>query len=75
MNEAVNHLNLGAAYLLAVAAGALAVGIWAMWHAIAGPRRIPAAPDNQPGTSVDDLITCRRIDALPTAPRKENPQP
>jgi hypothetical protein len=68
-------INLGLAYPLAVAAGALAIGVWAVWHAITGPRRIPAAPDNQPGTSVDDLWTCRRIAAQPTTSRKENPQP
>ncbi|MDX3033926.1 hypothetical protein [Streptomyces scabiei] len=34
-------------------------------------RHLPAAPDNQPPT---DLWTCRRIGALPTASRKENPQ-
>jgi hypothetical protein len=73
--DAVNHINLGAAYPLAVAAGALAVGVWAVWHAIAGPRRIPAAPDNRPGVDTDTLATCRRIDALPTTSRKENPQP
>ncbi|QIJ61452.1 hypothetical protein [Streptomyces sp. JB150] len=68
-------INLGYVYPLAVAAGALAVGVWAVWHAVTGRPHIPAAPDNQPGTSVDDLITCRRINALPTSRRKENPQP
>ncbi|MGY1579196.1 hypothetical protein [Streptomyces sp. MN13] len=68
-------INLGLAYPLAVAAGALAVGVWAVWHAVTGRPRIPAAPDNQPGHDADALIVCRRISALPTSRRKENPQP
>jgi hypothetical protein len=68
-------INLGLAYPAAVATGALAVGVWAVWHAIAGPRRIPAAPDNQPGRDTAALRTCRHISALPTTSRKENPQP
>ncbi|MFC9285670.1 hypothetical protein [Streptomyces sp. NPDC057052] len=35
----------------------------------AAARRIPAAPDNQPGTDIDLLISCRRIDRQT---RKEN---
>lgn len=61
-------INLGYVY-------PLAVGLWAVWHAIAGQRRIPAAPDNRPGTDTGALWTCRRIGALPTTSRKENPQP
>lgn len=38
-------------------------------------HHLPAAPDNRPGTDTDALWTCRRISALPTASRKENPQP
>jgi hypothetical protein len=40
-----------------------------------GQHDTPAAPDNQPGTNTDDLRTCRRINALPTAEtvRKEKP--
>lgn len=34
-------------------------------------RRIPAAPDNQPGTNPELLWECRRIHALPTT-RKED---
>ncbi|MFI1166506.1 hypothetical protein ACH4UM_23620 [Streptomyces sp. NPDC020801] len=35
-------------------------------------RNTPAAPDNQPGTDIDLLIACRRINALPHAARKED---
>ncbi|KOG33327.1 hypothetical protein [Streptomyces resistomycificus] len=35
-------------------------------------RHIPAAPDNQRGIDIDALWTCRRINALPTASRKED---
>jgi len=66
-------VNLGLAYPLAVATGALTVGVWAVWHAIAGPRRIPAAPDNQPGRDTAALTVCRHINVLPTTSRKENP--
>jgi hypothetical protein len=38
-------------------------------------RRIPAAPDNQPGHDTAALQTCRHISALSTTSRKENPQP
>lgn len=38
-------------------------------------HHLPAAPDNRPGVDTDALWTCRRISALPTASRKENPQP
>jgi hypothetical protein len=38
-------------------------------------RHLPAAADNQPPTDIADLITCRRISALPTASpaREEKP--
>ncbi|MEV8548368.1 hypothetical protein AB0L04_00735 [Streptomyces glaucescens] len=65
-------INLGYAYPLAVITGALAVGVWAAWHAITGHRRIPAAPDNQPGHDTAALTTCRHISALLTTSRKEN---
>ncbi|MCW7941622.1 hypothetical protein AAW14_06125 [Streptomyces hygroscopicus] len=35
-------------------------------------RRIPAAPDNQPGTDPHLLWECRRIEAQPLAVRKED---
>ncbi|MFJ8594821.1 hypothetical protein [Streptomyces sp. NPDC093598] len=38
-------------------------------------RHLPAAPDNLPPADIDAYLTCRRINALPTASRKENPQP
>ena len=55
-------------------AGVLVVGIWAIAHAIYAGRHVPAAPDNQQGTDVDDLITCRRI-LRETETRKEKPKP
>jgi hypothetical protein len=60
---------LGIALTLAVLAIWCAIGTGL--HAIGRRHRIPAAPDNQPGTDPADLWTCRRIDALPTASRKE----
>ncbi|MFF7308119.1 hypothetical protein [Streptomyces sp. NPDC008137] len=52
-------------------------GVWAIRHAVRGGEnrsrsRVPTAPDNLPPTDIDALITCRRINALPTA-RKEKP--
>ncbi|MDF2707036.1 MAG: hypothetical protein K0R62_2688 [Nonomuraea muscovyensis] len=38
----------------------------------AARRSIPAAPDNKPGTDMDLLIDCRRIDRQPYT-RKETP--
>jgi hypothetical protein len=37
------------------------------------PERIPAAPDNQPGTDTDALTTCQHIARIPAQIRKENP--
>ncbi|MFF7184664.1 hypothetical protein ACFZAR_05395 [Streptomyces sp. NPDC008222] len=75
--DRLNHLNLGLLYLAFVAV--TAVGCLAIWCATGASihaaerrcTRIPAAPDNQPGTNPDDLWTCRRINALPTTSRKE----
>jgi hypothetical protein len=36
-------------------------------------RHLPAAADNRPPVDTTDLWTCRRINALPTASRKEKP--
>ncbi|GGT85500.1 hypothetical protein [Streptomyces coeruleorubidus] len=36
-------------------------------------RHLPAAADNLPPADTTDLWTCRRINALPTATRKEKP--
>lgn len=66
-----------AAPALVSAAAIVVVGVSAIVHSIRGgrPRRLPAAPDNQPGRDTEALWACRRIAAQPTAtqPRKEKP--
>lgn len=56
-------------------------GLAAAWYAAGGVmaartawrqrRHLPAAPDNLPPADADALWTCRRINALSTATRKE----
>jgi hypothetical protein len=46
---------------------------WAAHTAWRDRRHLPAAPDNQPGTDITALQTCRHINALPLASRKEKP--
>lgn len=46
------------------------LGAWTLVHHAEtrrARRRTPAAPDNQPGTDIDALIVCRRIDRQPLA--------
>lgn len=47
-----------------------AAGTWLalrVAHFLGTVDRIPAAPDNQPGTNADDLWACRRIATEPLA--------
>ncbi|GAP46925.1 hypothetical protein [Streptomyces azureus] len=65
---------MGHSTALFLAGFGLTVGVAAVAFAlITRPaRHLPAAPDNQPPTDTTDLWTCRRINALPTATRKED---
>lgn len=53
-----------------VGLGIAAVGTWLAFRCarfLGTQDRVPAAPDNQPGTNTDDLWTCRRIGSEPLA--------
>lgn len=50
-----------------IAATFLTFGLWAIRHNLRKALHLPAAPDNQPPTDDDLLITCRRIAREPLA--------
>jgi hypothetical protein len=60
-----------AGWITVMAVLAIPVAVQCRLLARAARRSIPAAPDNQPGTDMDLLISCRRIDRQPYT-RKEN---
>ncbi|GGV46172.1 hypothetical protein [Streptomyces spectabilis] len=67
--ETVDAIVGGAIVTVCIVCGAtaagVALGVQAALHWVRSRRspRIPAAPDNQPGTNTDDLWECRRIHA------------
>ena len=65
-------MNDVALLLACLAVMVIPVAIHHRLLARAAARRIPAAPDNQPGRDTTALWTCRRINALPATSRKEN---
>lgn len=60
-----------AGWIAVMAVLAIPVAVQCRLLARAARRSIPAAPDNRPGTDMDLLISCRRIDRQPYT-RKEN---
>lgn len=66
-------MNAALLFLACMAVMCVPVAIQYRAFIRAAHRSIPAAPDNQAGSDTTDLWTCRRINALPTATRKEKP--